>query len=144
MASCLGDRKQVQIAGSTGFFFWGGGGVGGRGVKAAGLCSYCCSRTLWFYDGGRLGGVEIEVSSTSLWFTQFLFNMTFSRAKTFMRLKKTPALQAKVQKKKRFNGNFTEVKKKKFNWLMETWIAHYKGFPLKVKSPCWKSLFGRN
>ena len=29
MASCLGDRKQVQIAGSTGFFFGGGGGGGG-------------------------------------------------------------------------------------------------------------------
>jgi len=46
--------------------------------------------------------------------------MALSRAKTFMRLKKTPALQAKVQKKNRFNSNFTEVKKRKFNWLMET------------------------
>ena len=31
MASCLGDRKQVQIAGSTGVFFFLLEGVGGGG-----------------------------------------------------------------------------------------------------------------
>ena len=67
---------------------------------------------LWFYDRGRLGREQVAVlrvgartkegkeggegaPSPSLWLTpHFLFNMALSRAKTFVRLKKTPALQA--------------------------------------------------
>ena len=78
-------------------------------------CSYCCSRHLLFYDSGRLGRVEIVTlrvgvrakegegkGRTHFPLSQGGFNMAFSRAKTFARPKKTPVLQAtlnKVEKK---------------------------------------------
>ena len=36
---------------------------------------------------------------------------------------------------KRFDSHLTGVRKWKFYWFMEA-IAHYNGFPLKVKSKC--------
>ena len=57
-------KKKQQVTYLVNLFKVGSGQVQrvqayfGRG-KAASLCSYCCNRHLWFYNGGRLGRVKI-------------------------------------------------------------------------------------
>ena len=76
-------KECIDLAFSAGVFGW---------AKPF-SCSYCCSRHIWFYDSGRLGRV---VDSLNFLLSSGSFNMALSRAKTFARPKKTPALQASI------------------------------------------------
>ena len=70
-------------------------------AKAACLCSYCCNRHLWFYDGGRLGRVNIVTLRVGANLKHFhlssgVSTWRFHEQKHCMaRPKETPALQAR-------------------------------------------------